>query len=118
MSARRGLSRAVVFGGSALALVLLHELLLRFAAHERIAHVLLGAGNGPPPVGPALVAAVLVLARVLAIVAAPGLVLAALVEVAAFVLVGPRRQGSTSSSGAGISVAEGAGTSMGMRGTE
>jgi hypothetical protein len=106
--------RAIILATIAIVLMALHAVLLRLAAHGHVAHVLLGAGNGMPPLGAALLAVALVLARVGAIVLAPGLFLAAAAEAIAFVVAGPRH----SRSGAGISVADGAGTSIGIRGTE
>lgn len=108
------MKRAVVLVAFAIVLVAAHEILLRVAAHTHVAHVLLGAGNGIPPLGAASIAVALVVARVGAIVIAPGLVLAAATEALAFAFVGPRH----SRSGAGTSVADGTGTTIGMRGTE
>lgn len=106
--------RAAILVSVAIAFVVVHAVSIRVAAHTHVAHVLLGAGNGPPPFAAALVAVTLVVARIGAIVIAPGLVLAAACEALAFAVVGPRH----SSSGAGISVADGTGTSIGIRGTE
>ena len=106
--------RAVALVSVAVLFVVLHAVLLRLAAQSQVAHVLLGAGNGPPPLAAALIAVALVIVRIGAIVVAPGLVLAAACEALAFAVAGPRH----SSSGAGISVVEGAGTTIGIRGTE
>lgn len=133
MSARR----ALVLLAGALGALGAHELLLAFAARAHVAHALLAAGNGPPPIGAAALAFALVVVRLLAIVLVPGLVLASLASLFAHVAVGPpdvgaaggadtptaheRRQGdgagSGTSSGAGISVEDGTGSSIEGRGT-
>lgn len=92
----------------------LHEALLRAMAHGHVAHVLLGSGSSAPPLGAALLAIALVVVRLVAIVVVPGALL-----VAAVGLVGHRlRRHGGGSTSTGISVAEGTGTSMGVRGTE
>jgi len=93
----------VVLAGSGL-LVALEIALVRAMAEGHVAHVLLGAGNAMPPLGPALLAVALVVTRVLALVLVPGAVLAALTALVAEVV-----QGATSRSGAGSSVAGAAG---------
>jgi hypothetical protein len=77
--------RSTVVLGGGLVLLALHELVLAIAAHARVAHALLGAGNGPPPVGPAALAIALVVIRLAAIVLLPGAVLAALASLVAHV---------------------------------
>jgi hypothetical protein len=78
--------RSTVVLVGVLALLAAHELLLALAAHTRVAHALLGAGNGPPPVGPAVLAIALVAARLAAIVLVPGAALAALSSLVAHVV--------------------------------
>lgn len=122
----------IVLVGSAV-LALLHVVLVRAMAEGHVAHVLLGAGNGAPPLGAALLAILLVVVRFLTIVVVPGAALAAVASIAAHLFVGPARRGEgrqgaideaskessgkSSSDGAGLSVSAGAGTTMGGRAT-
>jgi hypothetical protein len=103
-------------------LVVVHEALLALASHEHVAHQLLGAGNGAPPIGAAVLALSLLVVRLVAIVLVPGAILASLASLFAHVAVGPidrqrESAGTGTSSGAGSSVADGTGTSMEARGT-
>jgi hypothetical protein len=82
--------RAVAVLGLVVVTLLAHEALVRAMAHGHVAHVLLGAGNTSPPLGAAAMAVSLVVVRLLAIVVAPGAVLAALVSLLAHRLAGPR----------------------------
>jgi hypothetical protein len=68
--------RALIVGALALGSVLLYAVLLRVMAHGHIAHVLLGSGNGAPPIGAALLAVSFVMVRFAAVVIAPGALLA------------------------------------------
>ncbi len=95
---------------ASLAVLALHELLVRAMAHGHVAHVLLGAGSSPPPLAAALLAIALVVVRLLAIVVVPGALLMAAVGFAAHHLSG--------SYSIGTSDEDGAGTSIGVRGTE
>ncbi len=127
MTLRRSVTVLVVSA----ALALIHLLLVRAMAEGHVAHVLLGAGNGVPPIGAALLAVVLVIVRFLAVVVAPGAALAALASIAAHYFVGPldgSAQGvggpassggsdKNSSDGAARSVSTGAGTSIDGRAT-
>jgi hypothetical protein len=56
-----------------------------------VAHVLLGTGNAAPPAGAAALAIALLVVRFISIVVVPGLVLAAVAEIVAYLLVGPKR---------------------------
>jgi len=85
---RRPLVLAIV---SAVLLVA-YFILVRAMAHGHVAHVLLGAGNGSIPTGAAALAIGLVVVRFVLVIFAPGLVLAAVAELTAYVLVGPRRE--------------------------
>jgi hypothetical protein len=87
---RRG---AVIVGALALAVLLLHAVLVRAMAHGHVAHVLLGSGNAAPPIGAAVLAASLVAARFLALVVAPGVLLASFASLLAHGLVGPKGRG-------------------------
>jgi hypothetical protein len=82
--------RAVAVLGLVVVTLLAHEALVRAMAHGHVAHVLLGSGNASPPLGAAAMAVSLVVVRLLAIVVAPGAVLAALVSLLAHRLAGPR----------------------------
>lgn len=62
--------------------------LVRAMAHGDVAHVLLG---GAAPTGAIALAVTLVVVRFVTVILVPGLVLAAFAELAAYVLVGPRR---------------------------
>ncbi len=95
---------------ASIAVLVLHEALVRAMAHGHVAHVLLGAGHAGPPLGAATLAVALVVVRLLALIVVPGALAMAAVGLAAHHL-----SGSTS---IGISEADGAGTSMGARGTE
>lgn len=122
----------LVLVGSAV-IALLHVVLVRAMAEGHVAHVLLGAGNGAPPLGAALLAILLVVVRFLTIVVVPGAALAAVASIAAHLFVGPARRsdvrqggideaskdssGKNSSDGAGLSVSVGAGTTMDGRAT-
>lgn len=86
MSLRRAVGVAIA---SAIVLAL-HVVLVRVAAHEHVAHVLLGAGNGAPPAAAAFVATALVALRFAAIVIVPGALFASAASVAAHLVVGPR----------------------------
>lgn len=83
--------RAINVGVLALAVMVIHLVLLRLMAHGHVAHVLLGSGNALPPIGAALLALSLVVARFVAIVIAPGAVLASLTSLVAHALVGPKK---------------------------
>jgi hypothetical protein len=85
--------RAIVVAVLALLTLGLHAILVRSMAHGHVAHVLLGAGNGAPPLGAALLAVSLVLVRFGAVVVSPGALLAAAASLLAHVLVGPPRGG-------------------------
>ena len=84
---RRG---AFIVGVLALAVLLLHAVLVRAMAHGHVAHVLLGSGNATPPMDAAALAISLVAARFLALVVAPGVLLASFVSLLAHGLVGPK----------------------------
>ena len=77
------LRSALWLTGVCLAILLAHPMLVAAMAHGHVAHVLLASGSTTPPVGPAALAVTLVLVRLFAIVLAPGLLLAALVSLAA-----------------------------------
>ena len=83
--------RAIVVAVLALATLVLHLVLVRAMAHGHVAHVLLGSGNTAPPIGAALLAVSLVLVRFVAIVIAPGALLAAGASLAAHAIMGPAR---------------------------
>ena len=72
-------------------LLAVHHVLVRAMAHGHVAHVLLGAGNAPPPVGAATLAIGLVVVRLLTVLLVPGFLLAAAAELVAYFLVGPKR---------------------------
>jgi hypothetical protein len=93
----------------ALAVVVVHVLLVRAMAHGHVAHVLLGSGNAAPPVGAALLAVSLVVIRLLAVVVAPGALLAALASLVAHALVGPPRGGDGQGDEAGTGTSSGTG---------
>jgi len=93
-------------------ILLLDEALVRAMAHGHVAHVLLGAGSGTPPLGAALLALALVVVRVLAVVAVPGALLMSAVGFAAHYFVGGG--GSADSTSTGYST----GASIGVRGTQ
>ncbi|MDB4938369.1 MAG: hypothetical protein JWP87_5341 [Labilithrix sp.] len=128
MSVRRATTVAVL----AIAVCIAHVLLVRAMAHGHVAHVLLGSGNTRPPIGAALLAISLVVVRVVAVVIAPGALLASLVSFVAHVLVGPprsggQREGAVSGTGTssgtgtkpeGKGSGGGAGLSMEGRGTQ
>ena len=82
--------RALIVIAAAMAAVLLDLILVRVMAHGHVAHVLLGAGSSAPPIGPALLAIALVLARFGAVVIAPGALLAAAASLVAHVVIGPK----------------------------
>lgn len=60
------------FGAAVVALVVLHEVLLRVLAREHVAHALLGAGNAMPPVVAGLLGAGFLVLRFVVIVVLPG----------------------------------------------
>jgi hypothetical protein len=86
--------RAIVVAIFALVTLALHAVLVRAMAHGHVAHVLLGSGNAPPPIGDAILAIALVVVRVAAVVVAPGALLASAASLVAHALVGPPRGGS------------------------
>jgi len=83
--------RPVVLTASSVVFLAAHHVLVRAMAHGHVAHVLLGAGNGPPPTGAAALAIALVVVRFVAVMLVPGLLLAAGAEIVAYLLVGPKR---------------------------
>jgi hypothetical protein len=114
--------RALVVAALSVVVLVIHLVLVRAMAHGHVAHVLLGAGNAAPPLGAAALAVSLVVVRLVALVLAPGLLLASVASLLAHVLVGPPRprgggDHSGTSSGAGTSLAEGAGISIEGRAT-
>lgn len=104
---------------AALAVVIVHVLLVRAMAHGHVAHVLLGSGNAAPPVGAASLAVALVVVRFVAVVVAPGALLAALASLVAHVLVGPPRGGGGDGQGdeAGTGTTSGTGKRSGPAGS-
>lgn len=64
-------------------LLVVHPLLVRAMAHGHVAHALLGAGHRMPPASSVLLVVALLVARLLAIVVVPGLVLAAVTSLVA-----------------------------------
>lgn len=116
--------RALVVAALSVVVLVIHLVLVRAMAHGHVAHVLLGAGNAAPPLGAAALAVSLVVVRLVALVLAPGLLLASVASLVAHVLVGPpppppRGGGdhSGTSSGAGTSLADGTGISIEGRAT-
>lgn len=87
----RELRRPVILATISIVCLVTHYFLLRTMAHHHIAHVLLGAGNAPPPLGAAVLAIALVIVRFISVILVPGLMLAAAAEVIAYLLVGPKR---------------------------
>jgi len=83
--------RALIVGVLALLAIGAHEVLLRAMAHGHVAHVLLGSSNAMPPLGATVLAASLVVVRFLAVVVAPGALLASVASLIAHALVGPPR---------------------------
>jgi hypothetical protein len=83
--------RPAALASVSLAALALHHVLLRAMAHGHAAHVLLGAGSGPPPRAAAALAVGLVVTRFVTVLLVPGLLLAATAEVTAYLLVGPKR---------------------------
>ena len=69
-------------------LIVSYLVLVRIMAHGHIAHVLLGGGASS---GDLAIAILLVVVRFVTVVLVPGLVLASFAELAAYMLVGPRR---------------------------
>lgn len=111
MNKRRALTVIAVSMGA----ILIDLVLVRLMAHGHVAHVLLGAGSSAPPIGPALLAIALVIARLAAIVIAPGALLAALASLVAHVVVGPEAGDGGGAAvegqrGAGSSISSGTGT--------
>ena len=100
--------RAFIVVGLSLAVIVVHFVLVRLMAHGHVAHVLLGSGNAAPPLGAALLAVTLVLARLGAIVVAPGALLASAASLVAHAVAGPK-DGYRDGGGAG----DGSGTSSG-----
>jgi len=86
--------RAVIVGMLALLTLLLQVVLVRAMAHGHVAHVLLGSGNSAPPLDAAFLAISLVVTRFLALVVAPGVLLASLVSIIAHAAVGPSSSGA------------------------
>jgi hypothetical protein len=83
-------NRRPVFLATLSAVLLISYLVLvRVMAHGKIAHVLLGGGASS---GDTAIAITLVIVRFVTVVLVPGLVLASFAELAAYVLVGPRRE--------------------------
>lgn len=70
-------------------LLVSYLVLVRVMAHGQIAHVLLGGGASS---GDTAIAVMLVIVRFVTVVLVPGLMLASFAELAAYVLVGPKRE--------------------------
>ncbi len=83
--------RPVVLAGISAFFLFAHHVLVRAMAHGHVAHVLLGAGNAPPPRGAAALALALVVVRLVTVMLVPGFLLAAAAEIVAYALVGPKR---------------------------
>ena len=83
--------RPVVLTLLSIVLLAIHHVLVRAMAHGPVAHVLLGAGNAPPPAGAAALAIGLIVVRLVAVLLVPGFLLAAAAEIVAYLLVGPKR---------------------------
>lgn len=81
--------RPVFLAALSAALLVSYLVLVRVMAHGQIAHVLLGGGASTSDVA---LAVTLVVVRFVTVVLVPGLVLASFAELAAYVLVGPRRE--------------------------
>jgi hypothetical protein len=97
-----------LFVGSVLVLVV-HEVLVRMMANGHVAHALLASS---PSIGAALLAVALVVVRFCAVVLVPGALATAVVLAVAHYLVGSK------STGISEELADGAGTSIGVSGTE
>lgn len=81
--------RPIVLAAVSTALLLCYLVLVRLMAHGQIAHVLLGGGASSTDTA---IAVMLVVVRFVTVVLVPGLMLASFAELAAYVLVGPRRE--------------------------
>jgi hypothetical protein len=80
--------RPIFLAGLSAILLASYLVLVRLMAHGQIAHVLLGGGASSSDTA---VAILLVIVRFVTVVLVPGFVLASFAELAAYVLVGPRR---------------------------
>jgi hypothetical protein len=80
--------RPVVLATLSIVLLLSYFVLIRAMAHGHVAHVLLGGGADS---GAIALAVIFVVVRFITVILVPGLMLAAFAEIAAYVLVGPRR---------------------------
>ena len=110
--------RAMIVAALALGVTLVHLGLVRAMAHGHVAHLLLGAGNAVPPIGAALLAIALVMARFAAVVIAPGALMASGVSLLAHVVAGPKGEGyrgggGGSGRGGGSGTRSGTGTRSG-----
>lgn len=84
----RANKRPVVLASVSLLFLASYFVLIRMMAHGDVAHVLLG---GAAPSSAIALAVTLVVVRFVSVILVPGLMLAAFAELAAYVLVGPRR---------------------------
>jgi hypothetical protein len=87
----RELTRPIALAAISIVCLATQHVLLREMAYGHTAHVLLGAGHQAPPTRAAALAIALVIARLASYVLVPGLTLAAAAELAAWILVGPKR---------------------------
>ena len=109
--------RALVVLAASLVTLFGHLVLVRLMAHGHVAHVLLGSGNGAPPIGAALLAVALL--RFAAVVLVPGAILAALASLLAELQSpGTRITSGTGTSSGVAGSAAGTGASIEGRGTK
>lgn len=80
--------RPVLLASVSIVLLASYFVLIRAMAHGDVAHVLLG---GAAPTWAIALAITLVVVRFVTVILVPGLMLASFAELAAYVLVGPRR---------------------------
>jgi hypothetical protein len=81
--------RPIVLASLSAILLVGYLVLVRIMAHGQIAHVLLGGGASSTDTA---IAVLLVVVRFLTVVFVPGLVLASIAELTAYVFVGPKRE--------------------------
>ncbi|HVJ90619.1 MAG TPA: hypothetical protein VM580_12510 [Labilithrix sp.] len=91
-TALRANRRPVVLTTLSVVCLAIHYVLLRAMAHGHIADILLGSGDRTPPARATALALGLVIVRFVSVMLVPGFLLAAAAEVAAYLLVGPKRE--------------------------
>lgn len=84
--------RPVAFALASLGCLLVHHVVVRIMAHDRVAHDLLSSAQITPSPHAAALVVTLAIGRFVSVMLVPGLLLAAAAELLAYLVVGPVRE--------------------------